>query len=73
MSMNHLSDGSKTGKALHDDRSESTNPKLVIPLDIGRNTDEVPTHAEIENILPSVSSHYPNNFKMTGTNKLFQK
>ena len=43
-----LSDGSKTGEELHDDRSESTNAKSVIGLYIGCITDEVPTQAEIE-------------------------
>ena len=43
-----LSDGSKTVEELHVDRSESTNVKLVIRLDIGCITDEVATQAEIE-------------------------
>ena len=35
-------DGRKTGEELHDDRSESTNAKSVICLDIGCITDELP-------------------------------
>ena len=42
-----LSDGSKTGEELHDDRSDNTNAKSVICLDIGCITDVVPTQAEI--------------------------
>ena len=38
---------SRTGQEPHDDRSESTNAKSVICLDIGCITDEVPTQAEI--------------------------
>ena len=43
-----LSDGSKTGEELHDDRSESGNVKSVISLDIGCITYDVLTQAEIE-------------------------
>ena len=46
-SMIHLSDGSRTGQDPHDGRSESTNAKSVICLEIGCITDEVPTQAEI--------------------------
>ena len=42
-----LSDGSKTGEELRDDRSERTDAMSVIRLDIGYITDEVPTQADI--------------------------
>ena len=44
--MFHFSDGSKTGDELHDERSECTNAKSLIRLDIGRIADEVLTQAE---------------------------
>ena len=47
ISMIPLSDGSKTGEELHDDRSESTNSESVISLDIRCTTDGVLTQAEI--------------------------
>ena len=47
ISMIPLSDRRNTGGELHDDRSESTNAKSVICLDIWCITDEVPTQAEI--------------------------
>ena len=62
--MIHLSAGSKTGEQLHDDRSESTNAKSVIGLDIGCITDEVPTQAEIEKYITigriPLTKHFPN-------------
>ena len=48
ISMIHFSDGSKTGKELYYDRSESMNTKSFIRPDIGCITDEVPTQAEIK-------------------------
>ena len=73
ISMIPLSDGNKTGEELLGDRSLSANAKSVIRLDVGCITDEVPTQGEMENILPSFTSLYPNNFQMTWKNKLFQK
>ena len=43
-----LSDGSRTGEELHDDRCESTTAMSVIRLDIGCISVEVPTQAEVE-------------------------
>ena len=43
ISMIALSDGSKTGEELHDDRSEITNASSVIRLHIGCITVEVTT------------------------------
>ena len=67
ISMFSLSDGSKTGEELHDERSESTNAKTLIRLDIGCITDEGPTQVKIEKcitighiLLPRQSSNDPN-------------
>ena len=63
MSMNPFSDGSKTGEALHEDRSESTNPKLVICLDIWCITDEVSTQAEVEKYITIGLIQLPRQFQ----------
>ena len=47
ISMIPLSDESKTGEELHDDRSKSTNAMSVIYFDIGCISDEIPTQAEL--------------------------
>ena len=50
ISMIPLSDGSKTGEEPHDDRSDNTNAKSVIHLDIWCISYDVPTQAKIQKI-----------------------
>ena len=71
--MIRFSHGSKTGKELHDDRSESTNAKSVIRLDIGYITDEVRTQAEMEKYNPIGHIPIPQQSQHDQDKHLFQK
>ena len=62
-----------TGEELHDDRSECTNAKSVIRLDIRCINDEVPSQTKIVNYITIGHIQLPKQFQMTWTSKLFLK
>ena len=66
-----FSAGSKTGKELHENRSESINAKSVIGLDIGCITDEVPSQAIIEKYITIGHIPLPKQFPNDSDNQTF--
>ena len=70
-SMIPFSDGSKTGEELHDDRSESTNAKSIIRIDIECIRNKFPTRVEIDKYITIGLIPLPNQFSNVLSNQSF--